>query len=80
MNKRGESQGGMEQPLNGTTVSSSHKGKVAKWTLEGLKAEVHVKDGEENKSVFVVLHGLPNGAPRSSRLGVVDAGMQELKF
>ena len=50
---------------------------MAKWTLEGLKAEV--KDGEENKSVFVVLHGLPNGAPRSSRLGVVDVGMQELK-
>ena len=44
--------------------------------------EVHVKDREENKSVFVVLHGLPNGAPRISRLGVVDVhvGMQELKL
>ena len=54
MNKRGESQGGMERPLNGTTVSSSHKGKVAKWTLEGLKAEV--KDGEENKPVSFQLN------------------------
>ena len=70
----------MERPLDGTTGRSSHKCEVAKWTLEGLRAEL--KDGEENKPVFFSTQcspGLPNGALEILRLGVVDVGMQELK-